>query len=102
MPDLDFQNLSTVQSSLQPKPASIASAATVVPTTGLSIITGTTVIQTVTPPVSGYHMLAFIFTTTTPGTLSLTGGNILANFTPASNVPVLLFYNPITGKYACK
>lgn len=102
MPDLNFQDLSTVQSQQQPKPATLASAATIAPTTFLSVVTGTTVIQTITPPVTGTHMLALVFTTTTPSTLSLTGGNILANTTPTSNVPVFCIYNPLTGKYACK
>lgn len=102
MPDLNFQDLSTVQSGLQPKPVTIASAATITPTTFLSVVTGTTVIQTITPPVTGTHMLALVFTTTTPATLSITGGNILANTTPTSNVPVLCIWNPATNKYACK
>lgn len=101
MADLDFQNISTVQSLLQPKPVTIASTTTIAPTTFLSIITGTTVIATITPPVTGTHMLCLIFTTTTPSTLSL-AGNMNVNFTPTQNIPVFLVYNPITAKYTAK
>jgi hypothetical protein len=98
MADLDFQQLSTVQSSLQPKPVTIASAATVAPSTFLTFISGTVAIATVTPPVTGSHMLVFIFTTTTPVAFTTTG-NIKAVTTPAQNLPHFLFYNPIEGKY---
>jgi hypothetical protein len=98
MPDLDFQQLSTVQNLLQPKPVTIASAATVTPSTFLSFISGTVAIATVTPPVTGAHMLVFIFTTTTP-TAFTTTGNIKLVTTPAQNMPHFLFYNPLDGKY---
>jgi hypothetical protein len=101
MADLNFQDISTVQSLLQPKPVTIASTTTIAPTTFMSVITGTTAIATVTPPVTGTHMLCFLFTTTTP-TAFTTAGNILAIATPSSNVPLLLIYNPLTAKYAAK
>lgn len=98
MSDLQFQDISTVASDKNPKPPTIASAATVAPTTFLSFISGTVAIATITPPVSGAHMLAFIFTTTTP-TAFTTTGNIKAVATPATNLPVLLIFNPIENKY---
>ena len=98
MSDLLVADLETAQSDKQPTPPTIASAATVVPTTFLSFISGTVAIATITPPVSGTHMLMFIFTTTTP-TAFTTTGNIKAVVTPATNLPVLLTYNPIDGKY---
>jgi len=98
MPDLNFQDLSTVASGIQPKPVTIASAATVAPSTFLSFISGTTAIATVTPPVTGAHMLLFVFTTTTPAAFTTTG-NIKAVATPATNLPVMLVYNPLEGKY---
>ena len=100
--DLLFQNLSTVQNNQQPVPPTIASAATVVPTTFLSLISGTVAIATVTPPVSGAHMLMFVFTTQTPTAFTTTGGNIKAVATPAQNVPVILVYNPPEQKYYIK
>lgn len=101
MPDLNFQDLSTVASALQPKPVTIASAATVAPSTFLTFISGTVAIATVTPPVTGAHMLAFIFTTTTP-TAFTTTGNMKAVTTPTTNVINLLVWNPAENKYYVK
>lgn len=94
--DLDFQNLSTVQSKVQPGPATLAAAATIAPTTFMTLITGTTAIVNVTPPVTGSHMLVLI-----PGAAftMTTAGNLLTAITAAINAPVLLFYNPALGKY---
>jgi len=96
--DLNFQQLSTVQNANQPKPVTIASAATVAPSTFLTFISGTVAIATVTPPVTGAHLLVFIFTTTTP-TAFTTTGNIKYVATPTQNIPTFLVYNPIDGKY---
>lgn len=101
MSDLLFQNLSTVQSDKQPLPITLASAATVAPTTFISFITGTVAIATVTPPVTGAHVLCFVFTTTTP-TAFTTTGNMKAVSTPTQNAPMLLIYNPIEAKYYTK
>jgi hypothetical protein len=98
MSDLNFQDISTVAGPLSPKPVTIASAATVAPSTFLTYISGTVAIATVTPPVTGAHMLCFVFTTTTP-TAFTTTGNIKAVATPATNLPVFLLYNPNDGKY---
>jgi hypothetical protein len=100
MPDLDFQQLSTVQNANQPKPVTIASATTIAPTTFLTYISGTAAIATVTPPVTGCHMLLLwplgAFTMTT-------AGNLNAALTAAANSPVMLIYDPALGKYrACE
>jgi hypothetical protein len=96
MADVDFQNFSTVHSALQPKPATITAAATIAPTTFLSFISGTTAIVTVTPPVSGAHMLILMplaaFTMTT-------AGNVKIACTAAVNSPVVLIWNPNDNKY---
>lgn len=96
MADVDHQNLNPVQSALQPKPVTIASATTVAPTTCLTYITGTNAIAQVTPPVSGFHILYFwplaAFTMTT-------AGNITAALTAAVGSPVVLMYDPALGKY---
>jgi len=96
--DLSFQNLSTVQGAVQPKPPTIASAATVAPSTFLTFISGTVAIATVTPPADGQHMLVFVFTTTTPVAFTTTG-NIKTVATPTQNVPMFLVYNPTEAKY---
>lgn len=101
MTDLTFQNLSTVQSNKQPSPKTIASATSIGAAieTFISIITGTTAIATITPPVSGQHMLVLIFTNANPGGVT-TGGNVRNAVDPAQYVPVILFYDPISGFYA--
>ena len=99
MPDLNFQDISTVHSQLQPKPVTIASAATVSPSTFVTFISGTVAIATVTPPVSGAHLLVFIFTTTTPTAFTTTGGNIKNVTTPKQNSICFLVWNPIENKY---
>lgn len=98
MPDLLHQNLFTVQSDKQPVPPTIAAAATIVPTTKLTFVTGTTQVATITPPVSGYHELTFIFTNASPGAM-LTTGNIQRAAQPVQNIPVTLYYDPSTKKY---
>lgn len=100
MSDLLFQNLSTVQSDQQPPPKTIASASSLGSAieTFISIITGTTAIATITPPVSGQHMIVLIFTNANPGGVT-TGGNINGAVDPAQYAPVLLFYDPITELY---
>jgi len=101
MPDSIFQNISTVQSNLQPAPPTIAAAATITPTTLVTFLTGTTQVATINPPVTGQHVLILIFTNGSPGAL-LTTGNIKAALTPAQNVPVIAVYDPITALYWCK
>lgn len=101
MSDLNFQDISTVASDQQPLPATIASTTSVAPKTFLSLISGTTAIATITPPVSGSHMLCFVFTTTTP-TAFTTSGNVKLVSTPTQSLPVLLVYNAAEGKYYAK
>jgi len=97
MADLNFADYSTVQSNLQKPPATFATAATITPTGFMTFITGTAAtVATIVPPVTGQHMLMFVFSV---GAVMNITGNILNAATAVSNVPVLLFYNPLTGKY---
>jgi hypothetical protein len=96
MPDLNFQDISTVQSLLQPKPATFAAAATIAPTTFLTILTGNTAVTTITPPVTGTHMLA-ITPATTAGFAA--GGNVVGGTATVAARVTLLVFNPITGVY---
>ena len=98
MPDIAAQNLSTYQSNQQPAPPTVASAATIVPTTKLTFVTGTVQVANITPPVSGYHELTFIFTNAAPGAL-LTTGNIHTAYTPIQNQAFSLYFDPSTAKY---
>lgn len=97
MSDLNFQDLSTVQNNLQQGVRTIASASVIAPTTFLSVITGTTQLVTITPPVTGTHMLVFYFPDAM-GAFS-TGGNILVGADPGANIATIMVYNPLTGKY---
>ena len=98
MSDLLFQNFSTVQSNEQPAPVTIASAATITPITLITFLTGTTQVVTINPPVTGQHMLVLIFTNASPGAFT-TAGNIKAAYQPIQNLPVVLFYDPVTALY---
>jgi hypothetical protein len=98
MSDLNFQNLSTVQNKTQSQPVTLASAATVAPTTLITFITGTTQIATITPPVTGSHFLITIHTDAAPVDY-LTNGNILNAVDPLQNLMNLFVYDPIQAKY---
>lgn len=98
MNESDFQRLSTVHGVLDPKPVTIASAATIAPTTFQTVITGTTPVTTISPPLQGAHMLMFRWTTGTANGFN-TGGNIAIAYTTVTNRPILLFYDPNTAVY---
>lgn len=97
MADQFFQDFSTVQSNMQMMPGTIPSAATIAPVGFMTVISGAVAINTITPPVTGAHMLVFI----PSGAFTLgTSGNIAVAATAATiGVPILLFYNPTTKKY---
>lgn len=98
MPDLEFQQFSTVQNQSMPAPTTIATAATIAPTTALTFITGTiATVANITPPVSGFHVLFMVAST---GAVMNITGNILNAATAVSNVPFLMIYNPVTRKYS--
>ena len=98
MSDLLFQNFSTVQSDKQPQPVTMAAAATIAPTGFLTFLTGTTQVASVTPPVTGAHMIALVFTNGNPG--AFTGaGNVRGTKDPAQYECVLLVYNPVDDYY---
>ncbi len=96
--DLNFQQISTVQNLLQPKPVTLAAAATIAPTTFLTFLTGTVPVATITPPVTGSHLLGFVATSATGPTTVTTGNVILASIL-ITNKLLLLAYDPITAKY---
>lgn len=93
---LNFQDYSTVQSNLQPAPKTIASANTIAPSGFLTVLTGNTVVKTITPPVSWTHMLAIQFA----GVAGVDAtGNILTAKASVNGEAMLLIYNPVTQKY---
>lgn len=95
-PEIEFQNLSTVQGPLQPKPFTTPAANTIVPTTFLTVLTGNVVIKTITPPLPYVHMLAVQFA----GVLGNDAtGNILTAKLSIVGMVILYIYNPLTAKY---
>lgn len=102
MGDDQFQQLSTVQSSAQLGPTTIASTTTIAPSTFMSLVTGTIDVKTVTPFVTGSHMLTLIFTDASPGDILTTGNIPVGSTTITQNAPILLFYNPNSGNYYIK
>lgn len=102
MSDLNFQDISTVASGLQPKPVTITAAATIAPTTFLTFITGTTAIVTITPPVTGAHLLAIVAQSTNWAGALTTGNVLVASITNGitwANRVNFFVYNPLNGKY---
>lgn len=78
------------------KPVTVASAATIAPTTGLTILTGNTAVVNITPPIPGPHMLALQFA----GTAGITAaGNIATAKASVVGEIMLLIYNVNTQKY---
>lgn len=97
MSDLNFQQFSTVQSDKLLPPATVASATTIAPTTFLTKLTGATALATITPPVTGCHVLALV---SVDGVIVIgTGGNILVGYSTVQNRPIMLIYDPVLAKY---
>ena len=96
MSDLDHQQLNTVQNISQLQPVTIASAATIAPTTFLTVLTGTTAITTITPPVTGSCVLCF---TSQVNANFGTGGNIAATVTMSIDQLCFMVYNPVTAEW---
>ncbi len=98
----DMQALVSPQSELAPKPVTMASAATIAPTTKFTRITGNTSITKITPPVNGYHELVFVFDDAHANAFNTGGaapGDIATAYTSIVDRPVTLYYDPRTQKY---
>ncbi len=87
-----FQQISTVQNDKMPTPPTVTAAATITPTTFLTVLTGNTAVGTINPPVVGSHLLAIVPGTTTGFT---TGGNVVGATTTVQNRVYLFVYNPL-------
>lgn len=100
MSDLLFQNFSTVQSIQQPKPVTLASAASIVPTTKMTFVTGTTQVANITPPVTNaYCEITLCFTNGSPGAFLTNGSTypIKTAYTPIQNRPIDLCWDPLSN-----
>jgi hypothetical protein len=80
----------------QASPATLVSAATIAPSSFLTVLTGNTAVVTITPPVQHAHMLAVQFA----GTAGVTAaGNIFAAKASVVGEVILFVFNPNTQKY---
>jgi len=92
----DWHQLSTVQGPTSPRGNTVASAATIAPTTFLTLLSGNVAISTITPPVPFGHMIALLFA----GTAGVAaGGNIQTAKASVVGECMLLVYNPAQAKY---
>ena len=74
----------------------LVSAATIAPTTFLTVLSANVAVTTITPPVQHTHTVCLVFA----GTAGVaTGGNILTTQASVAGVGMLLVYNPNTQKY---
>lgn len=97
--DLNFQNISSVQSNQQLGPNTIASTTTIAPTSFITFVSGSVAIATITPPFTGQGAIVLIPSSATAPTFT-TAGNIKAALTTmAQNIPVLLVYDPNGAKW---
>jgi hypothetical protein len=76
--------------------SSVASAATVVVGPGLTVLTGNVAIATITPPVTGPHIIALLFAGTA-GVLAT--GNIATAKVSVVGEVMLLVWNTSANKY---
>ena len=100
--DLTFQNFSTAQSNQQLAPVTIPAATTIAPQTLTTIVTGTTAIGQITPPLTGQHVLAIVASVTNFSGFVTTGNILVASVTNSviwSNKVNLFLFNPATAKY---
>ena len=101
----EYQDFSTVQSNQQPKPNTIAAAATVAPVSKLTFLTGTTQVANITPLNEGaYQEVTLCFTDGSPGAFLTNGANypIKTAYQPIQNRPIDLCYNPVTKNWWVK
>lgn len=94
--NLNFQNFSTVQTKDQGLPVTIAAANVIAPVSFLTILTGNVVVKTITPPLTGLHVIGIQFA----GTAGVDAtGNVTTLKASVVGEVMLLVYNPATAKY---
>jgi hypothetical protein len=97
MSTLLHQNFGPAHSPQQPKPPTIASAATVTPITALTFLTGTVQVANIVPEdANSYQRVTLCFTNAAPGAF-LTNGTaypIKTAYQPIQNRPIDLHWDP--------
>jgi len=102
MSDLDFQKLSSVQSSTsfgRTHITAVGAGITIAPETFLTIISNIGTIATITPPIDADHMLCLVFNAGSPGGF-IAGGNInAAPVTASTGIPLFAVYDRASKLY---
>lgn len=94
--EVNATDFSPLQSPVQQKPQTIASANTIAPQSFLTILTGNTVIKTITPPYLGLHCVALQFA----GVAGVDAtGNIKTLKASVAGEVMILVYDPAAAKY---
>lgn len=97
--ELDASQFYGLGNSVKPIETGFAAAATIAPTSQISVVSGTIAIKTITIPWPGFAGgLDFVFTDATPGT-TLTTGNIGIASTPVTGKTLRMTYSQIQGKW---
>lgn len=92
MPESDWQRYAPWGATT----STIASATTIAPGPGLTVLTGNTAIATITPPVTGPHIIGLQFA----GVAGVTAaGNVTAAKATVVGEVLLLVFNTLTNKY---
>jgi hypothetical protein len=92
IPDSDWAKLTPFGAT----PITMASAATIAPSTGYTVLTGNTAVVNITPPINGPHMLMIEFA----GTAGVTAaGNIKSATASVAGQIMLLVWNTAIQKY---
>ncbi len=94
--ELNAWKFDTFQSEKGPLPVTLASANIIAPVSFLTILTGNTVVKTITPPLDGQHMLAIQFAGAAGNDAT---GNISIAIITVAGMITLYVYNPNTKKY---
>lgn len=93
-------DFNSAQSEVQPKPGTMASAATITPLTKFTRLTGTTPVTKIVPPnPKGYCEATFVWTTGTANGFNTGGsgvGAIAVAYTTITDRPIDLCYDPRT------
>ena len=89
----------TLSPTNQSAPVTLASAATIAPTTFLTVLTGNVAVTIITPPVLHTHMLALQFAGTGGITATTGVGGILTTTASVAGQIMLLVFNSSTQRY---
>lgn len=97
--DLYAQNFSTIQTEQQPKPVTLASAASITPTGKMTFVTDTVQVADIVPPnAKAYCEVSLCFTDAAPGAFLTNGTSypIKTAYQPIQNRPIDLCWDPIS------